>query len=202
MMKESKLYNAIIFIFRPIIKLIYRLEIIGQNNVPKSGRVILCPNHTSLADPLLLATSVNRQIFFMGKAELFRNKIFASFFRALGAFPVNRGKGDKTSISSSKNILRKGNILGLFLEGTRSKTDDFLKPKTGAALIAFDTYTKIIPVCICGAKGFKVKAFRKNLVSIGEPLSLNDLGIKEGTGKEFRDASRLIMDKIRELKTV
>ncbi|MDQ5983511.1 MAG: 1-acyl-sn-glycerol-3-phosphate acyltransferase [Eubacteriales bacterium SKADARSKE-1] len=201
-MKKSRLYHAIVFIFKPIIKLIYRVEITGQDNIPKSGRVILCPNHTSLADPLILAISVNRQIFYMGKEELFRNKIFARLLSALGAFPVSRGKGDKAAINSAKSILRKGNVLGLFLEGTRSKTGDFLRPKTGAALIAFDTYTKIVPICICGKKEFKIKAFRRNLISIGKPLDIKDLGINEGTGKEFRDASRLIMEKIRELKTV
>lgn len=200
-MKESRLYHVIVFILRPILKLIYRVEVIGQDNIPKSGRIILCPNHTSLADPLLLAISVQRQIFFMGKEELFRNKVIARFLKMLGAFPVNRGKGDKEAINFAKSILRKGNVLGLFLEGTRSKTGDFLKPKTGAAAIAFDTYTKIVPICMSGKNEFKVKAFRKNLVSIGESLSLSDLGINEGTGKEFRDASRLIMEKIKDLKT-
>ena len=199
-MKESRLYHILVFLLRPILKFIYRIEMIGQDNIPKSGRVILCPNHTSLMDPLLLATVVNRQVFFMGKEELFRNKFIARFLKVLGAFPVNRGKGDKTAISFAKNILRKGNVLGLFLEGTRSKTGDFLKPKTGASLIAFDTYTKIVPVCMCGEKDFKIKIFRKNIIYIGQPLSLDDLGINDGTGKEFRNASRLIMEKIKKLK--
>lgn len=198
-MKTSKLYRTLWYIFRPIIKCIYRLEINGTENLPKSGRAILCPNHTSNADPIILGVACKRQVFYMGKSELFKNKIFAKFISHLGAFPVSRGKGDKNAISSAEEILRKGQLLGLFIEGTRSKTGEFLKPKTGAALIAYNTYSPIIPICIRGKKQNSVKAFRKNVVNIGKPIYIKDCNIVQGTSKEFRDLSRKIMENIKTL---
>lgn len=198
-MIKSKLYKSLVFILRPIFKIIYRLEIKGINNIPKSSRAILCPNHTSNADPILLAIAAPRQIFFMAKKELFSDKILAKFFKTLGAFPVNRGKGDSSALETAEEILKENQLLGLFIEGTRSKTGEFLRPKTGAALIACNTKSDVIPVYIRCIDGGKIKPFKKNVLIIGKPLSINDLNLTSPSGKAFRDASRTIMDNIKKL---
>lgn len=200
-MKKSKLYRVLAAIVRPLVHIFYRLEVRGLENIPADGRCIICPNHTSNIDPVLLLVTLRRQIYFMAKAELFKNKLLAKFFRALGAFPVERGKGDGVAISEAENILRNGEQLGLFIEGARSKTGDFLRPRAGCAMIAYQTDSPIIPVCITGAKEHKVKLLRKAILSIGKPISVAELNIKNETGKEFRDASRLIMERIKSLKS-
>ena len=184
-MKKSKLYRFLAAIVRPLVHIFYRLEVRGLENVPASGRCIICPNHTSNIDPVLLIVTLRRQIYFMAKAELFKNKLLAKLFRALGAFPVERGKGDGVAISEAENI---------------SKTGDFLRPRAGCAMIAYQTNSPIIPVCITGARQHKAKFLRKAIISIGEPISVAELHIKNETGKEFRDASRFIMDMIKRLK--
>lgn len=198
-MKESKLYRTIITILRPIARILYRLEVTGLDNVPKTGGVIICPNHTSNVDPVVLAISLKRQIYFMAKAELFKIKVLGKFFRALGAFPVERGKGDTSAIDNAEEILKNGEQLGLFIEGTRSKTNEFLRPKTGCAMIAYKANVPVLPVCITGANEHKLKLFKKNIILIGKPIFLNQQ-IKDGTGKEFREASRFIMENIKNLK--
>ena len=198
-MSESKLYKTLVAILRPIFKLIYRLEIKGVDNIPKKGKAILCPNHTSNADPILLAVSLNRQVFFMAKKELFSKKILSKFFKALGSFPVDRGSGDSSALEQSKKILKNNNLLGIFIEGSRSKTGEFLRPKTGAALIAADTLSDIIPIYIRCVDGGKIRAFKKNILIIGKALSNNDLNLIDKTGKSFRDASRTIMENIKKL---
>ena len=199
-MNHPNLYKTLVFILKPIFKLIYRLEVIGKDNIPKNGKSILCPNHTSNADPILLATSLNRQIFFMSKKELFKNKLLGKFLKSLGAFPVNRGAGDTSALDKSKEILKSGNLLGLFIEGTRSKSGEFLRPKTGASMIASETQSNVIPIYIRCIDGGRVRPFKKNILIIGNPLSTNDLNLNDNpSGKSFRNASRYIMDQIKNL---
>ena len=200
-MKKSKLYRFLAAIVRPLVHIFYRLEVRGLENIPADGRCIICPNHTSNIDPVLLIVTLRRQIYFMAKAELFKNKLLAKLFGTLGAFPVERGKGDGVAISEAESILRNGEQLGLFIEGARSKTGDFLRPRAGCAMIAYQTNSPIIPVCITGAEEHKVKFLRKAIISIGKPISVSELNIKNETGKEFRDASRFIMEKIKSLKS-
>jgi len=198
-MKPYGLYKVLCGIFKPFVKIIYRLEIRGAENIPKTGRAILCPNHTSNADPIILGISCERQVFFMAKKELFKNKLFGNLLSKLGAFSVDRGNHDKMAINSAEEILQKGNILGLFIEGTRSKTGEFLKPKNGAAMISFSTHTPIIPVCIRGKKQNVIRAFRKNVIIIGEPMYIENFENLKISGKEIRIFSREIMEKIKNL---
>ncbi len=198
--KKSKLYRVLVPIVRPLVYIFYRLEVRGIENIPDQGRCIICPNHTSNIDPVLLAVTLKRQIYFMAKAELFKNKILNKLFRALGAFPVERGKGDGTAINEAENVLKSGEQLGLFIEGARSKTGDFLRPRSGCAMIAYQTNSPVVPVCITGAGEHKVKFLKKAIITIGKPISVDELNIKNETGKEFRDASRLIMENIKNLK--
>ncbi len=198
-MKKSKLYSFIVAIIRPFVRVLYGLKVYGIENIPKNGGCIICPNHTSNADPVLLAITFPRQIYFMAKEELFKNKILGKLFKMVGAFPVERGKRDASAINTAEKVLNKGEQLGLFIEGTRSKTGDFLRPKTGCTMIAYKTKVPILPVCINGANEFKVKVLKKNVIIIGTPIYPENLNLSEGSGKEFREGSRLIMQNIKDL---
>ena len=198
-MKESKLYWFIITIIRPFVKLLYRIDVKGLENIPDNGGVIICPNHTSNADPVLLAIIFKRQIYFMAKAELFKFKLLGKIFKAVGAFPVNRGKGDTSAIESAEKILKNGKQLGLFIEGTRSKNNEFLRPKTGCVAIAYKTGVSILPVCMTGKNEHKVKLLKKNMISIGEPINISQLNIADDSSKSIRAASRVVMENIKKL---
>lgn len=201
-MKESKLYRVIVTIIRPFVRILYGLKVVGLENIPEESGVIICPNHTSNADPVVLAVTLKRQIYFMAKAELFKSRVLAKLFRVVGAFPVNRGKGDTSALNNAEKILQNGCQLGLFIEGTRSKINNFLRPKTGCAMIAFKAGVPIVPVCISGQNEHKLKIFRKNIISVGKPIFVSQLNISDGTSKDFRDASRFIMENIKSLSPI
>ncbi len=177
----------------PFFKIRYRLKYVGRENVPTEGAYILASNHRNSTDPIVIAIGIRRQVMFMAKAELFENRFVNWFLSHLGAFPVDRGKGDMGAIRHFEQVLQDGYLMGIFIEGTRSKTDEFLKPKNGVSLIAYNTKTPVIPVCITTVK-------KRKVIHFGEPLSLSEMGLENGGAREFRIASRTIMDHIKALR--
>ncbi len=204
MVKKEKLrspfYQVAINLLTPIFWIINFTKYKNNKKLPTKGAYIICANHSSYKDPILLAISQRRQIFFMSKAELFKNRILAYIFRKLGAFPVERGKKDGNALSRAEEILLNGNLLGIFIEGTRSKTGELQAPKSGAVMLAFKTNTPIVPISISVKGGGKLRIFHKVTISYGDPISPKELGLVEGTSREFKNASRIVMDKIRDLR--
>ena len=200
-MKRSPLYIFGSTIILLIYKIIMPYRVVGRENLPPSGRVIICCNHLSMKDPILLtAVSGKRQIHYMSKAELFKNKLLGFFLRALGAFPVNRGKGDTQAINTAAQLLEQEQVLGIFLEGTRSKTGELLQPKSGTAVLAHSGKAPILPVCITGQGRNFPRLFHRVVISCGELITPEELGIAEASAAEYRRASRYVMQKIAELR--
>ncbi len=135
-------------ICRAIFGIIFRTKIIGAENIPASGAFILSANHVSNWDPPFLGTFIDREVCYMAKEELFKNPIFAAAIRALHVFPVKRGTADKTAIKTAVKILKGGGCLGIFPEGTRSKTGRIGKAESGVSLIAAMTGAPIVPAAI------------------------------------------------------
>lgn len=181
-------------ILSPILRLLYGLKFINPHNIPQDGAYIIASNHLSALDPIFLAIGQRyRKIHYMAKAEIFKNKLVAWLMYSVGAFPVSRGSSDMGSVKHFESLMEQGECMGIFIEGTRSKTGEFLKPKNGAALIAYDTKTPVIPVCI-------TKVGNRRICHFGTPLSLDDLGFVKGGAREYREASRRIMDEIKKLR--
>jgi 1-acyl-sn-glycerol-3-phosphate acyltransferase len=195
------LYRVLAFLCRVFLNFFYPYRVEGIENLDKvSGGYILCSNHISNLDALFLVAIHKKNIYFMAKSELFKIKIFGKFLGALGVFPIHRGKGDKTALTVAENILKKGNVLGVFVEGRRSKTGEFLKPKSGAAFLANQAKAGILPVCITGgSNGNKIKIFKYTKIAFGEPILHNDLDI-ENNFRGFKKAAECIMEKIASLR--
>lgn len=177
----------------PFFKLKFRMKYIGAQNVPAEGAYILASNHLLAVDPIMLGMGLKREVMFMAKEELFKNKFVSWFLRKLGAFPVSRGKADTGSIRHFEKALEDGALMGIFIEGTRSKDGEFLPPKNGCSLLAWDTKTPVIPVC-------HTKIGKRIWFHYGEPLTLEEMGFEKGGAREFRNASRIIMDHIKALR--
>ena len=192
-MKRNHFYFFWRVVLLPFFKLIYRMKYVGRENVPENGAYILASNHRLATDPIMLGMGLKRQVLFMAKEELFKNKFISWFLRKLGAFPVSRGKADTGSIRHFENALENGALMGIFIEGTRSKDGEFLPPKNGCSLIAWDTKTPVIPVC-------HTKIGSRTVFHFGKPLSLENMGFEKGGAREFRNASRVIMDHIKALR--
>lgn len=198
-MKRNPIYVVGRIILIPVFKFLYFYKVKGKKNLPSDGAYIICSNHLSNLDPVLLALTQKRQIFYMAKAELFQNKFVSFVIRTLGAFPVQRGAGDGKAINEAEKILDDGKLLGIFIEGTRSKTGEFLRPKSGAAIIAQQKNIPVVPVCITPKKT-KIKLFGGVTIAWGKPITPQELGLTEGSGESYRNASRMIMDKIKQLR--
>ena len=202
MKQNKKLYKLVSFILKPIIKLLYPCEVRGLEKLNNlKGGYILCANHLSNIDPVFFILFHPTPICFMAKQELFKNKILGWFLSSLGAFSVKRGKGDRSALDNAKQVLENEDILGIFIEGTRSKTGEFLRPKSGAALLAYETKSNVVTACITGtSEDNKVRLFKKTILEYNFPIDYRDLGINEGNRLELKAATNLIMDKIKELR--
>lgn len=197
--RTSFLYSFGKFLTWWIVYPIFGLKVIkGKNNLPKEGGCIAAGNHLHLVDPVLLSFAQKRQIRYMAKAELFRNPIVGAVCRWYGAFPVHRGTADNISISSSLEILEQGKVLGIFPEGTRVRTGEIGRGKTGVAMLAHTSQKPIYPFAVYTRRSPKL-LFCRYRVAFGEPVTAQELGIVEGTAKEYREATRRLMDIIRDL---
>ena len=157
-------------IVRTIIKVIFRIEIRGLENIPKKGPVIICPNHISLLDPPVIGALLNRRIYFMAKEELFKNPFLRLLLgTGLGAFPVKRGTADLSAIKTALTYLKKGKAIGIFPEGTRSKTGQLQKAEPGVAMLAIKGNAPVVPIAIKGRYGL----FSKIIINIGKPMNFD-----------------------------
>ncbi len=180
-------------------KMVYPFDVENGKSLPPDKGVIVCSNHISNIDPFLINVTQNRMIRFMAKQELFNNKLSAFAMRGCGAFPVDRGHSGAQALEVAEGILNEDDCLGIFIEGTRSKTGEFGKPRSGALRIAFATKRPIVPCCITGQYTL-AKPFKRVKVTFGEPLTCEDLGLIEGNMKEYRAAGQILMNKISEMR--
>ena len=169
------LYFLLRLVLVPVMKLFFGLTAEGVENIPKTGPVVIAPNHKSFWDAFFIAAVVRRRLHFMGKAELFqgwRGRLFV----ALGGFPVLRGESDALAIDTARAILERGDVLALFPEGTRVADPDRLgTPKRGAARLAIETGAVVIPTAITGTEKRKNHLPRRVRIAFGEPVPVTDL---------------------------
>lgn len=175
-------------------KIVYRAEIKGLENVPKEGALIFCGNHRSYLDPPLMGVAAKRDMKFLAKEELYKNKFLAFLGWAFEAIPVKRDEKDVTAIKKSLKDLKEGKCIALFPEGTRNGLEKGEKVKEGVAFFAVRSGAKVVP---CGIKG-GTKENHKLTITYGKPLDYTKY--KGSKDKEVLDnITKEIMDNIIEL---
>ncbi|MBT9172113.1 MAG: 1-acyl-sn-glycerol-3-phosphate acyltransferase [Syntrophomonadaceae bacterium] len=190
------LYWVIRKVFRVIYRVCFRWRVQGLENIPSDQPFIICANHFSWWDPPLIACLVSHKpVRFMAKEELFRLPVVGLVLRRVYAFPVRRGRADKTAIRTALDTLRNGGILGLFPEGTRNRTGELLPPQPGIALIALKSGSIVLPVAIVGP----YRLFRQVRVKIGEPLLLTEGDRQLVRAGQLEQTAGQIMAEIRRL---
>jgi 1-acyl-sn-glycerol-3-phosphate acyltransferase len=165
----------------PFFRWLSPVKIYGKENIPKESGYILCSNHTSMSDPFFVMTIFNKQVFFMAKAELFKNWFVRFVISHIGVFAVERGKGDMNAIRHAENLIKEGKILGIYPEGTRHKEGPPHKAKSGIAYIAMDTKADILPICLYREGSYKF--FKKTTVRIGKLMKYDELVSDERTDR-------------------
>jgi len=147
------------------VRLIFRIKVKGLENIPKDGGAIICANHLSNWDPVVLQISIKRRIYYMAKAELFKAFFVGWVLKLIKAIPVKRTGSDLTAIKQSFKTIKDGNVLGIFPTGQREMVKGEGEVKAGVGLIAGKTGAPVIPVHIEAS----FRWFSKVTITIGEP---------------------------------
>ncbi|WP_308639120.1 lysophospholipid acyltransferase family protein [Paenibacillus silvisoli] len=185
------IYNICRGLLRIIYAVLFRFEAEGLENIPATGPVVLCSNHISLLDPPTVGTKVKRKVHYMAKAELFEVPVLGPLIHRLGAFPVKRGGVSKDTIRKAIGLLKEGNVMGIFPEGTRKAGEDSAGKK-GAAMIALRSGATVIPVAIIG----NYKLFRKMRIKYGKPIDMTAF-IENPSSDVLEQVTEAIMTNIR-----
>jgi 1-acyl-sn-glycerol-3-phosphate acyltransferase len=141
-------------VIKPLLDNLWKVSLEGLENIPADGPAILCPNHISFFDSVFTMAYAGRQISFVGKAEYMDSWKTRHLFPALGMIPIDRAGGSKSegALIAAENVLRRGELFGIYPEGTRSRDGMLYKGHTGAARLAVKLGCPIIPVGIIGTR--------------------------------------------------
>ncbi|MFC4078112.1 lysophospholipid acyltransferase family protein [Salinithrix halophila] len=185
-------YRFFCNLFRLLFRLFYKWEKQGVENVPAKGPVVICCNHINNLDPPLLGASLERQVHFMAKEELFKIPVIGSLVHSFGSFPVSRGSADKRALKKALELLGEGRVLGVFPEGTRSKTGQLGQAHTGAAFIALKGEAVLVPAAVLGS----YRLFRRVRIIFGKPIDLSEYQKGRLTSDTIRGLTDRTMEEI------
>lgn len=188
-------YKLVRFLVCVYIHIAFRMHFEGLENVPAVGGYIIASNHRSYFDPPFLVARLKPHLRFMAKEELFRGRLFGRIFRALGAFPVARGKGDTGAIDTAKQIVRdEKDVLLIFPEGTRSKDGVPLRARSGIALVAGQTGAGVLPCSV--DYGEKLRFRTPVTVKFHPVITAEELAVDTASPSSLRAASKKVMEAI------
>ena len=182
---------------------LYRIEVVGAENIPKDTEsnglpgFMLCSNHIANLDPVVIIAAIRIKVNFMAKESLFKIPVLAPLIRALGAYPVNRASGDVGAIKRTIAQLKENKSVGIFPQGHRKPGVD---PRTteiryGAGMIAYRAGCDVLPIAI-ETKNRKLLPFHKTVILVGERIPFAELGLTEGNTETYRHAAEVIFDRI------
>lgn len=182
------LYHFYKGIVRPVSWLLWRPRLLGEHNIPNEGGVILAPNHVSWSDTFLLPVNIRRRVTFGAKKELFEHDgqlgrwFLALFLKTVGMVPIDRssGRGAMEGVKPLVNAVKKGQIISIFPEGTRSPDGRLYKGHTGIARMVAETGAPVVPVGNIRTqfvKGkFGIPTMRRPMIIVGKPLDFSEFG--------------------------
>jgi len=183
-------------------KTLFGFRVYDQDRVPSQGPVIVASNHISLADPLVVGAAIRREIFYLGKRELFSHRLLAAVVRAYNTVPVSRGSPDRAALRHIAQLLKGGQAVLLFPEGTRGTGRTLLPGKLGIGKLAVEAGVAIVPAYVDASNNLSKTLWRKKRLTVrfGPPIS-DDWIRTQGHGKEaYRRIVQEVMERIGLLK--
>lgn len=198
------LYTFARFIFFLFFKMFFRLKIVGRENFPMTGPVIVAPNHASFLDPIIVGVGAPRKLSYLARDTLFRFRPFATALKWAHVSPIKRETGDVNAFKTALSKLKQGEPLLIFPEGTRSKDGDLQEPKLGIGFLQNNSRAAILPCYVKGAveawpRHSKFPRSRRVSVYFGRPLNL-DMEFSSNKKELYLQVAREVMRSIRELK--
>ena len=177
--RYTRAYAITRVLVRLFVPLLGGITVIGGENIPETGPIILAPNHRAYMDPPYLSMVTKRQLHLMAKEPLFRIPLFGPYIKAMGAFPVKRGVPDRGAIRQAIAELKAGRVMGIFPEGTRADPGTLLPAEKGFALIAKQTGVPIVPIALEGTDKVLPKhgsLHRAHVTAtIGKPMTAQEM---------------------------
>ncbi|WP_434587815.1 lysophospholipid acyltransferase family protein [Streptomyces sp. A5-4] len=189
----------------PLLRLLFRPSIEGLDHIPEDGAAIVAGNHLSFSDHFLMPAIIKRRITFLAKAEYFtgpgvKGRLTAAFFRSAGQIPVDRSgkEAGKNAIREGLGVLSKGELLGIYPEGTRSHDGRLYKGKVGVAAMAIKGQVPVVPCAMVGTfeiqpPGQKVPRIKRVTVRFGEPMDFSRYAGMENEKAALRAVTDEIM---------
>lgn len=190
------LYKFAIVVLKIVFFFCFRIKVVGTENIPKDGGMILAVNHRSNLDPVLAGYSCPRPLTFMAKSELFKNPVFGKLITALGAFPVHRGSGDIAAMRSAFSILESGRAMLIFPEGHRVKEGEKPTAQPGVAMIAQRSKAPVVPVFIEG----DFRWMSKIIIHYGKCVDMEKYYGRRISSAECKEIADMILDEMYALK--
>jgi len=189
-------YNFMLKLFSIFSKTFFKFEVIGTENIPSEGNLIIAANHKSNLDPIFVASAVDkkRKMTAIAKEELFKNKILAKILNKVEIIPINRQNPGLGTIKRILKYIKNDYALVMFPEGTRSKTDDFNNAKAGLSLFATKAKAEIVPCTIYSS----YKLFKPAKIYFGKPISLEEYYKQKLTSEDHERISGEVMDIIKQ----
>jgi 1-acyl-sn-glycerol-3-phosphate acyltransferase len=201
------LYPVARAVLTPIFRLAWRIYLWGGENVPADGPAILCPNHTAAIDSFLLPSVLPRRITFVGKSEYLDNWKTRHLFPAMGMIPIDRAGGDASAraLDAAAGVLARGELFGIYPEGTRSRDGRLHKGHTGPARLALRTGAPLVPVGLIGTRAIQPpgvstpRPFRPCEIRIGRPIEVSRYRDRTDDRLLLRQLTDELMFEIRDL---
>jgi len=203
----GRLQTSVRMVIGPVFRRLFDLTIVGLENLPTDGPAIIAANHTSVLDSFIVPAVLPRNISYVGKAEYLDDWKTKHIFPALGMIPIDRSGGDaaQAALDMAAGLLDRGELFGIYPEGTRSRTGHLYKGRTGVARLAHRTGSPIVPVGLQGMRDIQPpdapypKFFNSATISFGEPLWPDEHGDPGTDPLAFRAITDALMFRIRNL---
>ncbi len=194
-------------VLRPLVRLLWDLDVQGRENVPRSGPAVLCPNHISVIDSFFVPAVLDRALIYVGKAEYLDDWKTRRLFPALGMIPIDRRGGEHaaTALEAARRVLESGGLFGIYPEGTRSRSGKLHKGHTGAARLAVETGAPLIPIGIVGTREIQPpdqpypRPFMPATIRFGTPIDVSRYRSRSADRSLFRQLTDELMYEIQAL---
>ncbi len=200
-----------LFVLGPVLRTLFRPKIIGRKNFPRKGAAILASNHVSFSDSIFLPLVAPRRITFLAKSEYFtgrgiKGKLSKAFFAGVGQVPIDRsgGRASEAAVQTGLSILRNGELLGIYPEGTRSPDGRLYRGRTGVARMALEAGVPIVPVAMIGTyeiqpTGQVWPRIKRVKIAYGEPIDVSEYAEQAKDPVVLRTITNRVMESLQAL---